>query len=408
MHLIQRRSDAPPVSSAAYAALYAGFVIAGVATTLMGPLLPVLIARWTLNDQRAGLFFTAQFCGSMAGVVSLNWMMKRGYRLTFVCGFLLIASGVAGLKFGQYMLALASAGVLGFGLGQCLSATNLWVAEVARDRVAALSILNLMWGIGAVASAPLVMLAQLHGTIANLLYGIAACSVVTSAVLAALRLEPQTTAPTQGPGIGSTNRISTRSAISLGALFFLYIGSENSVAGWVASLTKRMNAVSGDSSALAPMFFWAGLLAGRALVPLIPLRRSERKLFDVALLLAAIGISLLLTSTRFIAVAVSVTAAGLGMAAIYPILIAWLVKAYGERSRQTGSIMFALASMGGATMPWMVGAISTRVGSLRAGLLIPLAGCAAMFILIIIMTEPVFRGTDKLKTQFPLPTSKRA
>ena len=376
MHLIQRRSDAPPVSSAAYAALYAGFVIAGVATTLMGPLLPVLIARWTLNDQRAGLFFTAQFCGSMAGVVSLNWMMKRGYRLTFVCGFLLIASGVAGLKFGQYMLALASAGVLGFGLGQCLSATNLWVAEVTRDRVAALSILNLMWGIGAVASAPLVMLAQLHGTIANLLYGIAACSVVTSAVLAALRLEPQTTVtPTQGPGIGSTNRISTRSAISLGALFFLYIGSENSVAGWVASLTKRMNAVSGDSSALAPMFFWAGLLAGRALVPLIPLRRSERKLFDVALLLAAIGISLLIDLQHsFIAVAVSVTAAGLGMAAIYPILIAWLVKAYGERSSQTGSIMFALASMGGATMPWMVGAISTRVGSLRAGSIDPAGG----------------------------------
>jgi fucose permease len=408
MHLIQRRSDAPPVSSAAYVALYAGFVIAGVVTTLMGPMLPVLIARWTLNDQRAGLFFTAQFCGSMAGVVSLRWMLNRGYRSTFVCGFLLIACGVAGLSLSQYIFALVSAAVFGFGLGLSLSATNLWVAEVAQDRVAALSILNLMWGLGAVASAPLVMLAQLHGATADLLYGIAASSMVASVVLAALRLEPRTTAPKREAGTESTTGISTRSAVSLAALFFLYIGSENSVAGWVASFTKRMNAFSGDSWALAPMFFWAGLLAGRALVPLIPLRRSERKLLELALLLSAASISLLLTATSLIALVLSVTAAGLGMAAIYPILIAWLVKVFGERSRQTGSIMFALASMGGATMPWIVGATSTRVGSLRAGLLIPLAGCAAMFTLVATMTQPIFRRTDELKAQLPLPTSKQA
>src|SRR5579863_983186 len=97
MHSMQRQSDASPAFSSAYIALYTGFVVAGVATTLMGPMLPVLIARWALNDQRAGIFFTAQFCGSMAGVVSLRWVLKQGYRSTFVCGFLLIACGVAGL-----------------------------------------------------------------------------------------------------------------------------------------------------------------------------------------------------------------------------------------------------------------------------------------------------------------------
>ncbi len=88
--------------------------------------------------------------------------------------------------------------------------------------------------------------------------------------------------------------------------------------------------------------------------------------------------------------AVCVTAAGLGLAAIYPILVAWLVKAFGERSRRIGAIMFALASMGGATLPWLVGITSTRTGSLRAGLLIPLAGCIAMFVLTAMMIEPVF------------------
>jgi fucose permease len=156
-----------------------------------------------------------------------------------------------------------------------------------------------------------------------------------------------------------------------------------------------MNPDSGDLWALAPMFFWGGLLAGRALVPLVPLRRSERTLLASGLMLAAAGICLLLQARTFASVAICVTAAGVGLAAIYPILVAWLVKAFGERSRRIGAIMFALAGMGGATMPWFVGLMSTRTGSLRAGLLVPLAGCVAMFALIATMLEPIFRGASK-------------
>ena len=149
-------------------------MVAGIVTTLIGPILPILIGRWSLTDQRAGLFFTAQFSGSMAGVASLGWLIKRGYRHAFVCGFSLIAAGVAGLNLGSYVASLAAAAVFGCGLGQVLSATNLWVAEVAKTRrVAALSILNLMWGLGAISSSPLVMLAERRGATAWLLYAIA-------------------------------------------------------------------------------------------------------------------------------------------------------------------------------------------------------------------------------------------
>src|SRR5580700_11943821 len=146
---------------AASVAIFAAFVVAGIVTTLMGPILPILIGRWSLSDQRAGLFFTAQFCGSMVGVSTLGALIGRGYRYAFVCGFSLIAAGVAGLTLGSYLAGLAAAALFGCGLGQALSATNLWVAEVAKARrVAALSVLNLAWGIGAVASSPVVMFAQ--------------------------------------------------------------------------------------------------------------------------------------------------------------------------------------------------------------------------------------------------------
>jgi len=400
MSSIQTRPASPP--SAASVVLHGGFVVAGIVTTLIGPILPILIGRWSLTDQRAGLFFTAQFCGSMAGVASLGWLVKRGYRHALVCGFSLIAAGVAGLNLGSYVASLAAAGLFGCGLGQVLSATNLWVAEVANTRrVAALSILNLMWGLGAIASSPLVMLAQRRGATAMLLYAIAVGALFTALILAGMNFEPGTKLGTaeeeQQRGPARSASISTRSTVSLGALFFLYVGSENSVAGWVASLTKRGTPDSGDLWALTSMFFWGGLLAGRALVPLVPLRRRERTLLGSGLMLAAAGICLLLAARTFESVAICVTAAGLGLAGIYPILVAWLVKAFGERSRRIGAIMFALAGMGGATMPWLVGLMSTRMGSLRVGLIVPLAGCAAMFTLIATMLEPVFRGASKLE-----------
>ncbi len=395
MRSIPTRSVSLPISSTAFVVLHCGFVVTGIVTTLIGPLLPILIARFSLSDQRAGLFFTAQFCGSMVGVASIGPLLKRGYRYTFVCGFGLIAAGVAGLSLGSHLATLAASAVFGCGLGQTLSSANLWVAEIATTRrVAALSILNLMWGIGAIVSSPFVMLAQRHFVISWLLYGIAACSALTVMVLAGMDLEPRMSEKNEKEEVQepvAQQNISFRSAVSLGALFFLYVGSENSVAGWVASLTKRMNPDSGDLWALAPMFFWGGLLAGRALVPLIPLRRSERTLLISGLILAAAGICFLLRAETFTSATLCVGAAGLGLAAIYPILIAWLVKAYGERSRRIGAVMFALSGMGGATLPWVVGMTSTRTGSLRAGLLIPLAGCIAMFGLTAMMIEPAFR-----------------
>jgi MFS transporter, FHS family, glucose/mannose:H+ symporter len=383
----------PSVSSAASIVLHCGFVVTGIVTTLVGPLLPILIGRWSLSDQRAGLFFTAQFVGSMVGVASIGPLIKRGYRYTFVCGFALIAAGVAGLNLGSYVASLAAAAAFGCGLGQAISSANLWVAEIAKARrVAALSILNLMWGIGAIASSPFVMVAERHLVTSWLLFAIAACSALTAAFLAGMNLEPEMTRTAEPVHERAVkDNISVRSTLSLAALFFLYVGSENSVAGWVASLTKRMNSGSRDLWALAPMFFWGGLLAGRALVPMVPLRRSERTLLAGGLMLAAAGVCCLLWAETFASVVACVTASGLGLAAIYPILIAWLVKAFGERSRRIGAIMFALASMGGATLPWLVGLTSTRTGSLRNGLLIPLAGCIAMFGLTAIMIEPVFQ-----------------
>jgi fucose permease len=80
-------------------------------------------------------------------------------------------------------------------------------------------------------------------------------------------------------------------------------------------------------------------------------------------------------------VRVSACVAGLGLAAIYPITIALLSHKFGPAAPRLGSIMFALAGVGAACFPWLVGFISTELSSLRLGLTAPLVACALMLVL---------------------------
>ena len=365
-------------SRAAVVILHLGFVIAGIVTTLLGPLLPVLIVRWSLNDRAAGLFFTLQFFGSIAGIASLGPLLSRkGYRLTFFLGFGFMSLGTATLLPLNNVAGMAATALSGYGLGLTLSAGNLWIGEVAAQRrTSALSILNLAWGLGAVSSAPLVMFAQLAQQPLTLLASIAALSGLIAVTLAAMAIQPI-----------ARNRLETRLEKdipikpvlpALGTFFFLYVGIETCVGGWAATLARRMATSSGELWTLAPMLFWAGLLTGRALTPVLLREMSEQALLIGGMTMGMLGTLALLLSQAFLSALICVAITGFGLASIYPILVSWMVGHYGSQARQTGSVMFVMGSLGGATLPWLVGFTSMRTNSLTTGLWIPLLGCLLM------------------------------
>ena len=381
------------------AVLHAGFVVTGAVTTLLGPILPLLMIRWSLGDADAGFFFTLQFCGNLFGIASLGVLLvRRGYRFTLTLGFSLMAIGVAGLlAAGPFEARLATL-VLGSGLGLTISGVNLWVgedaSEISRHRASALSLLNMTWGLGAVAFPVVVMRAQRAGRLFELLLSAAVLCAVPALFLAVRGAEPRAT-PAHAEWSGREAPPAQMStSIILGALFFLYVGAEASVAGWAATLASRMGGAASRSGdwALAPMFFWAGLLGGRALAPVILRTISERALLLGGMTLAAAATGALLGVSTFPGVVISVSAAGLGMAATYPLLAAWMFRQYGARTRHTANALFALGCAGGAVLPWLVGFTSSRAGSLRAGLAVPLAGCLLMLGLLALVRRAFLSG----------------
>src|SRR5208337_5289469 len=116
------------------------FLPAGILTTLLGPMLPILIARWALNDTQAGNLFLVQFLAMLMGVQLSGVLLARwGFRPAFLLGLLLMACGVATLYLGSLALGLASVAAYGLGLGLMIPTNNLLIAEIGSSSGAGLS-----------------------------------------------------------------------------------------------------------------------------------------------------------------------------------------------------------------------------------------------------------------------------
>jgi MFS transporter, FHS family, glucose/mannose:H+ symporter len=367
--------------------LFAGFVLSGIATTIIGPMLPIFIKRWSLDDGQAGFFSTIQFlaalCGTLASSALAGW---RGYRPPLVLGYALMGGGLASLNADAYPVALAATAAFGLGYGLTTPGTNLFVAELAGAKSASLlNQLNFAWGAGAMVCSPLIALALKRNDLGMLLGGSAIFSgiLVLGLLFVSFGLQKHekeastSEAPFPAIGFGVT--------VVMAAMFFIYVAMENGIGIWSAEYAKRLaNGISGMTTR-APMFFYAGLTSGRAYAPVVLRRLSERKIVLGALSLAAAATALLMSSRSLPSATVAVFLAGLGCASIYPIYIAWLSKWYGARAKHIGGFLFAVASLGGASGPWLIGFVSKHSGSLRVGLVVPLVGAITMIGLVLLL-----------------------
>jgi FHS family glucose/mannose:H+ symporter-like MFS transporter len=366
--------------------LFAGFVLSGIATTIIGPMLPIFIRRWSLDHAQAGLFSTTQFLAALGGTLASSAIAAwRGYRPALVLGYALMGAGLASLNADTHRVALAATVAFGLGYGLITPGTNLFVAELGGVKSASLlNQLNFAWGAGAMACSPLIALALKRNGLSLLLTGTAVFGAILVLGFLFVPFGGQKRERDVKTAVATTPAIGLAITIALAAMFFIYVAMENGIGIWCAEYANRLANGITSMTTLAPMFFYAGLTSGRAAAPRVLLRLSERKIVLGALSLAAAATALLIASTSLPVATVAVFLAGLGCASVYPIYIAWLSRWYGASAKKIGGILFALAALGGSAGPGLIGAVSKFSGSLRVGLLVPLA-CAAILIFLALL-----------------------
>jgi FHS family glucose/mannose:H+ symporter-like MFS transporter len=367
--------------------LFAGFVLTGVEITLTGPMMPQFIARWSLNDSQAGVLLAVEFSGSLAGV----WLSSLithyfGTRTSLVLGYLMVGGGLAAVNTSSMTMVFFALGALGVGYGLVVPPTNLAVAEFGGARSASLvSLVNFAWGAGAVSCSPLVLLALKNGFLPQFLMLFAGFGGLLAFSFLFANFPDAKHAAANSTTTAATTGVGLRTTLTLAALFFLYVGVEVSLGSWAAAYAKRLAGGGEGIATLAPMFFYGGLLAGRASAPFVLARVHEYRLVIAALILVIFGNTVfVLAGTQQIAFG-SAAVTGLGCAAIFPVYIAWLSRWYGRRAARLGSLMFSMSSLGSAAAPWFVGFVSAHAGGLRIGLLVPLASAVSMMVLLLLV-----------------------
>ena len=364
--------------------LFAGFFLTGLEITLAGPLLPQFIARWSLTDSRAGIFFAVQFSASLAGVwISSLITHYFGTRTPLLAGYFAMAVGLATVNSLSMPVALLALGCLGLGYGLVVPPTNLTVAQLGGAKSASLvSLVNFAWGAGAVSCSPLVLLALKNAMLPQFLLAFAAFGALLTFGFFFAHV-PESSHNEQESATGGTVDTGVATTIVLAALFFLYVGIEVCLGSWAAEHTKRLPFSGTSLATVAPMFFYGGLMTGRAAAPVILARIREYRLVLSALLAVLAGNTLLVLAPNQAVAFASLLIAGLGCATIFPIYVAWLSRWYGRRANRVSGIMFSMSSVGSAVAPWLVGVVSAHMGGLRIGLLVPLVSAALMFVLLL-------------------------
>ena len=374
------RSGKFPITTDGTVLLHIDFVLTGVVMTFLGPMLPSLSTRWSLNDTQSGSLIFAEFFSSMFGMLFSGISVQRlGYRKTLIIGMALMPLGVALLSFGPWLWGIASICIFGVGYGMTTPAGNLRTAEINPGRsAAALSVINAVWGIGAMSSPFLVDFALRAHRPNWFLFGTALSLGLLLVALLLTRFVPDTRVETIEPGQERRSIWEIRVLPLICIVFFTYVGTETCFGNWVAMYARRIDPDNHSLAIRMPSFFWGALLAGRALAPFALKFKRETSVAAVGLSFALIGGVALVAARGATLIAVGSLLTGLGLASIYPISVSLLASWFGNASRRVSGAVFASGNIGGSLMPLMVGSVSTLSGSLRYGFLVPLAGVIFM------------------------------
>ena len=369
----------------ALAPVFFYFGVAGIATVMLGPLLPALISRYQIQDAQAGTLFTFSFAGQLCGA----WIAVRNLRASVLYGALLSAAGCLSMAWVPFDAAHIALFGIGIGIGAGLTAGNVIAGTfVSANRARLLALLNTCWSVGAILCPLLVRASETH---INTFFYILAAALFVSAIAAIILPRTSVQQPAQPK---SRLPLSPSMIVFFAFALLLYVGIENAIGGWLPTYALRVDSTA--QAANISFYFWLAEMAGRLLMSTPANFLSEKNLYKAAsaLLIATLVIIIASPSLAPGHIALLTIAAGLTIAPIYPLILSFLLSRTGKHP-QLGPL-FACASLGGATLPWFTGIVSTHYHALRAGLAVP----AAATVLILVLAAAI---TPNSKSEIPSP-----
>ena len=153
-------------------------------------------------------------------------------------------------------------------------------------------------------------------------------------------------------------------------LLFLAIAPEWGFAFWLAEHFRTDLRVSLQLSSAVVSVFLVGMISGRFLTFRLADRLEPRRIFEVGLVLAISGLGVFLLVSSVSVKVLAILLYGLGVAPLFPILMACGTSAVPARSGTATGVLYASVSLGSMFFPLLLGAVASTVGIHRSYVLI--------------------------------------
>lgn len=369
------RTEAPSLGL-----MHFGLLLAGLGTALLGPILPVLARQWGMLDSQSGFLMMAKFCGAFLGGVTVSRRLGRSLLLGLMAGVV----GFGGFAVApRMMLGCVGLFVGGYGLGQIITSVNILAGRrFTEHRGSALALLNFSFSLGAMLSALLSAWLLPRFALRGLLECFAGLFLVGGI---ALSLQMQRSgaetevADAEISAAEPQTGLSMRVYLYFAGLLVLYGGLETCLSGWLTTYALRYGDKTLAVSEYTTLLLWMSLTVGRAGASAVMLRVGEKTTQRWGMALAAIFTAALAMAHSAVTIAGFAVLLGLSLAPFFPATWA-LLMAERPAARQAG-IVLAVSGLGAAALPWLMGVVSTRVGSLQVALALPFAAAAGLLVM---------------------------
>ncbi len=370
--------------------LHIGFFLSGIATVLIGQVLPILSTRFSLNDQQIAYLFPAQFAGSLAGTFLTNWFGKRdNFLFATLLGCLSMAFGILLINASSFELCLAGFALNGVGIGLTLPSINMLILEMKPENPAsALNVLNVFWGIGAILSQPFVdILSKKTSLILPTVLLASALGFI--GILMALLPRENVIKRTKSDSNNEDTEIPIwTNPIAWGiALFnFIHVGFESGMGGWLKTYTQRFE--DGANTFIQPvLLFYVFFVFGRVIATFLSRFLNENKMLILGLSIIFIGLILMLLAQDVFMLSVGGVFAGLGTSSIFPTNLSRFTKTFGETATRRATPFFVCGTLGATFTTWLIGYISNFYNDLRKGMLVMLISVIILIFLQLVLSR---------------------
>lgn len=337
------------------------YLASGLTLASIGPNLATLATNSGQDIAVIGSLFTAFSLGTVLAQLPAPWLTARyGQRAVLTLGIVIMGTGVLGESLSRSLALLLSMGLLaGLGFGTILASGNLLVAQLFAHRsTSVLNLINLFFGVGSIIGPLITSWAKV--SIGSSLAALWLGAGIFFLLAPVATLVPVTTR--------SSSRVTDRATppwgliMLFGLLLLVYSGIEIAIGGWSTIYLNASTGMALEQAAIAVSGFWLALTIGRGIGSILGLRLE-------ALTLLRLAIGLLLTGTILLATSVgdvwrSVVALliiGVASGPIFPSSLALIARITQGQSSAI-ALTLAVANMGGALIPPLIGMILRTSG----------------------------------------------